>query len=80
MKTIALATAIALVSAAPALAKSGERVQHMRAGHHVMVPHASFAAPDPYGVYINRREIGRAPDANMHSPVQNDYSDQEMGG
>jgi hypothetical protein len=78
MKTIAFATAIALLSAAPALAKSGERVQHMRAGHHVMVPHTSFAAPDPFGV--NRREIGRYPGSNIGSPVQNDYSDQEMGG
>jgi hypothetical protein len=79
MKTIVLAIALALTAAVPALAKSSS-VQHVRASHHVMVPHASFTAPDPYGAYIKRREIGRDPGANIPPPVQNDYSDQEMGG
>jgi len=79
MKTIVLAIALSLAAAAPALAKSSS-VQHVRARHHVMVPHASFTAPDPYGAQIKGWEIGRDPGANMPSPVQNDYSDQEMGG
>jgi len=80
MKTIALATAIALVSVAPAFAKSAEHVQHMRASHHVMVPHASFAAPDPYGVYVDGQEIGRDPDANIRSTLRQEYYDEQSGG
>jgi hypothetical protein len=79
MKTIVLATVLALTAAAPALAKSSS-AQHVHAGHHVLVPHAPFAAPDPYGAHINSREIGRDPGVTIRPPVQNDYSDQEMGG
>jgi len=80
MKTIALATALALIGAAPALAKAEKPVQHVPARHHVMVRHAPFAAPEPVGGHITGRESGRYPGAHMHAPVQNDYSDQEMGG
>jgi hypothetical protein len=79
MKTFVLAIALALTAAAPALATSSS-VHHVRASHHVKVPHASFAAPDPYGAYTKGWEIGRDPGANISPPVQNDYSDQEMGG
>jgi hypothetical protein len=80
MKTIALATAIAVISAAPALAKTGEHVQHVRASHHVMVPHASFAAPDPYGAYVDGQEIGRDPDANIRSTLRDEYYEEQSGG
>ena len=79
MKTIVLATVLALAAAAPASATSSF-VHHVRASHHVKVPHASFAAPDPYGAHTKGWEIDRDPGANIAPPVQNDYSDQEMGG
>jgi hypothetical protein len=79
MKTIVLATVLALSAAAPALAKSSS-VQHVHASHHVMVPQDSFAAPDPYGVYINGEEIGRDPDATIRSTLGQEYLDEEMGG
>jgi hypothetical protein len=79
MKTIVLATVLALTAAAPALAKSSS-VQHVPASHHAMVPQDSFAAPDPYGVYIHGEEIGRDPDANIRSTLGQEYLDEEMGG
>jgi hypothetical protein len=76
MKTIVLAAAIAAVVAGPALAKSPDavqRMQHVRQNHQVMNAHAAVTAPDPYGVYVDGREIGRDPDPNIRSSLQGEY-------
>jgi hypothetical protein len=75
MKTIVLAAAIAAAAiASPALAKSANVTQHVR--HHsqrALDANAAFNAPDPYGVYVDGREIGRDPDANIRSSLRGEY-------
>lgn len=76
MKTIALATAVALISVGPALA----RPAHVRMSHHVPVPHSSLAAPDPYGAYVGGQEVGRDPDPNIRATIRDeDYVEQHGG-
>jgi hypothetical protein len=36
-------------------------------------------APDPYGAYIDGREIGRDPDPNIRSSLQSEYYELQGG-
>jgi hypothetical protein len=73
MKTIVLAAAIAAALAGPALAKPANVMHHTRPSPHAMNEHAAFTVPDPYGVYIDGREVGRDPDANIRSSLRSEY-------
>lgn len=73
MKTLVLAAAIALAAVAPALAKSPKPAHHVHASQHVLNANASIGAPDPIGVYVNGREIGRDPDASIRKALQDGY-------
>ena len=74
MKTIVLAAAIAAAAiASPALAKSAHVTQHVRHSQRVLDANAAFNAPDRYGVYVDGREIGRDPDANIRSSLRDEY-------
>ncbi|MDQ8728541.1 hypothetical protein [Bradyrhizobium sp. LHD-71] len=83
MRAIILAAAIAGALIGPALAKPGEPMRHNRYEHHAMSAHrvmnarAEFAAPDPYGVYIDGQEIGRDPDANIRSSLRSEYYENQ---
>jgi hypothetical protein len=79
MKTIVLATALALALAAPALAKS-PKPMHLRASQHALDANASLRAPDPSGVYINRGEIARDGDAAARSLGRQEYFNEQYGG
>jgi hypothetical protein len=78
MKTIVLATALALAAAAPALAKSSDAMHHVR--HHAANANALVAAPDPIGVYVDGQEVGRDPDANIRATLREEYIDRNSGG
>lgn len=73
MKAIILAAALAAAAAGPALARSGETMQHLRQDHSFRQAHASFTTPDPNGVYLNGREIGADPDPNIRSSLRDEY-------
>jgi hypothetical protein len=79
MKAIVLAAAIAAAVASPALAKSTNVMHHARAHQHVVNEHAALNAPDPYGAYIDGREIGRDPDANIRSSLRSEYYELQGG-
>ena len=79
MKVASLALALAIVTAGPALAKptdvprSGSHDAHVRSAPaqvHVQTP---AAKTDPFGVYMNGREIGRDPDPNIRQELRNEY-------
>ena len=79
MKVASLALALAIVTAGPALAKpidaprSGSHDAHVRSAPaqvHVQTP---AAKTDPFGVYMNGREIGRDPDPNIREELRNEY-------
>lgn len=81
MKTIVLAITLALAASASALARpAGAPMHHTRAIHHAMHAHPQFAAPDPYGVYVDGQEIGRDPDANIRSTLRDEYYQEQSGG
>jgi hypothetical protein len=73
MKSIVLAAAIAASLAGPALAKPANVMHHTRQSPHAMNAHAAFTAPDPYGVYVDGREVGRDPDPNIRSSLRSEY-------
>ena len=79
MKSIVLAAAIAAAVATPALAKSTHVMQHTRPSQHATNTHAALNAPDPYGVYVDGREIGRDPDPNIRSSLQSEYYELQGG-
>jgi hypothetical protein len=79
MKAVSLALAIAIVTAGAALAKptdvtrSGSHDARARSAHaqgHVQTP---AAKTDPFGAYINGKEIGRDPDPNIREELRNEY-------
>jgi hypothetical protein len=78
MKTIVLATALALAASAPALAKSSDAMHHVR--HHAANANAVFAAPDPIGAYVDGQEVGRDPDANVRATLRDEYIERQSGG
>ena len=73
MKTLILATAIALAAAAPAFAKSPKPAHHVHTRQQVLNANASIGGLDPIGVYVNGREIGGDPDANIRKALQDTY-------
>ena len=79
MKVAPLALAIAIVTAGPALAKptdvprSGSHVAHVRSAHGQVHVQAPAAKTDPFGAYVNGREIGRDPDPNIRQELRNEY-------
>jgi hypothetical protein len=73
MKTIVLATALALAVSAPALAKTSDTMHHTRMSHHAMNSQPAFVMPDPAGVYVDGQEIGRDPDANIRATLRDEY-------
>jgi hypothetical protein len=83
MKAIVLAAAIAAAAVSPALAKSAntaqhlQHLQHLRQSQRVLDARAAFMTPDPYGVYVDGREIGRDPDPNVRSSLRNEYYEQQ---
>jgi hypothetical protein len=77
MRTIVLAAAIAAAIASPAFAKSANVTKHVRQSQHVMNANAAFTAPDPYGVYVDGREIGRDPDPNIRASLRGEYYEQQ---
>ena len=79
MKSIVLAAAIAAALASPALAKSTNVVHHARLNQHAMNTHAVVNVPDPYGAYVDGREIGRDPDPNIRSSLQSEYYELQGG-
>ena len=78
MKTIVLATALALAASAPALAKPSDAMHHVR--HHAMSTNPAITAPDPIGVYVDGQEIGRDPDANIRATLHDEYLERNGGG
>src|SRR5262245_18671019 len=72
-KAIVLAAVLAAVAGSPALAKSQHAVHNFRQSNAQLDTSAAVAAPDPYGVYIQGREIGRDPDPNIRSSLRNEY-------
>jgi hypothetical protein len=73
-RIIVLAAVIAAVAGSPALAKSQNAHQQFRQAHaRQLDTRASVAAPDPFGVYVGGREIGRDPDANIRSSLGEEY-------
>ena len=79
MKTIVLATVLALAAAAPALAKTSDNSMHP-VRHHAMSSHAALVAPDPYGAYVDGQEIGRDPDANIRASLRDEYMERNGDG
>jgi hypothetical protein len=72
-KAIVLAAVLAAVAGSPALAKSQKAVHNFRQAHAQVDTRATVAAPDPYGVYVGGKEIGRDPDANIRSSLSEEY-------
>ena len=72
-KAIVLAAVLAAAAVSPALAKSQHAVHNFRQSNAQLDTRAAVAAPDPYGVYIEGREIGRDPDANIRSSLSEEY-------
>ena len=78
MKTIVLATALALAVSAPALAKTSDTTtHHARLSHHAMNSHPAFVMPDPAGVYVDGQEVGRDPDPNIRSTLRDEYYERQ---
>jgi hypothetical protein len=72
-RAIVLAAILAAAVGSPALAKSQKALHNVRQAHAQVDTRASVTAPDPYGVYIDGREIGRDPDANIRSSLRDEY-------
>jgi hypothetical protein len=77
MKTIVLATALALAVSAPALAKPSNTMHHAHTSHHAMNAHSAFVMPDAAGVYVDRQEVGRDPDPNIRSTLRDEYYERQ---
>jgi hypothetical protein len=75
MKTLVLATALAVAIAAPALAKPADSVHHVRRDN-VQAP---VTLQDPNGVYVNGMEVGRDPDPAIRVELGNEYYDSRGG-
>jgi hypothetical protein len=75
MKTraIVLAAILAVAAGSPALAKSQKAVQNFRHSQALIDARAAVAAPDAYGVYVDGKEVGRDPDANIRQSISNEY-------
>ena len=71
-KAIVLAAVLAAVAGSPALAKSQKAVHNFRQSH-AQIDTRATAAPDPYGVYVGGKEIGRDPDASIRSSLSQEY-------
>jgi hypothetical protein len=54
-------------------------MRHARHSHRAMHVHAAVGAPDPSGVFIEGREIGRDPDLNIRSSLRNEYYELQGG-
>jgi hypothetical protein len=73
-KAIVVAAVLAAVAGSPALAKSQKVQQSFRQAHAQQLDtRAAVTAPDPIGVYVGGREIGRDPDANIRSSLSEEY-------
>lgn len=75
MKTLVLATALAVTVAAPALARPADNVHHLRRDH----VQASMTLPNPNGVYVNGVEVARDPDPAIRVELGNEYYDSRGG-
>jgi hypothetical protein len=79
MKVASLALAIAVVTAGAALAKptdvprSGSHDAHARSAHAQVHAQAPAAKTDPFGAYMDGKEIGRDPDPNIREELRNEY-------
>lgn len=79
MKVASLALAIAIVTAGAALAKptdvprSGSHDAHARSAHAQVHAQTPAAKTDPFGAYMNGKEIGRDPDPNIREELRNEY-------
>ena len=72
MKTIVLASALAVLATGSALAATNQTTHQLRHEHRLSDSNA-FAAKDPFGVYIDGREIGRDPDPAIREELYNEY-------
>jgi hypothetical protein len=72
-KAIVLAAVLAAVAGSPALAKSQKAVHNFRQAHAQVDTRAAVTAPDPYGVYVGGKEIGRDPDPAIRSSIADEY-------
>jgi len=72
-RTIVLAAVLAAVAGSPALAKSQKAIHNVRQAHAQVDTRAAVAAPDPYGVYVDGKEIGRDLDPNIRSSLSEEY-------
>lgn len=75
MKTLVLATALAVTVAAPALARPGDHIHRIRRDH-VQV---STMLPASQGVYVNGMEVARDPDPAIRVELSNEYYDSRGG-
>jgi hypothetical protein len=79
MKVASLALAIAIVTTGAALAKptdvprSGSHDAHARSAHAQVHAQNPAAKTDPFGAYMNGKEIGRDPDPNIREELRNEY-------
>jgi len=79
MKSLILATAIALAAVAPAMAKS-PRAMHVHASQHALDANASLRAADPFGASIDRGAIARDGDGAARQLGRQEYFNEMYGG
>lgn len=77
MKAIILATAIAVVFAGTAHAKSNVVAGNTLRKSQFRNSNASAVTRDPIGVYIDGKEIGRDPDPNVREELKSEYFVQQ---
>jgi hypothetical protein len=72
MKTIVLASVVAVLATGSASAATNHTAHHPRHEHRLSDSNA-FMSRDPLGVYIDGREIGRDPDPAIREELYNEY-------
>jgi hypothetical protein len=72
MKTIVLASALAVLATGSAFAATTHTTHHLRHERRLSDSNASVTR-DPMGVYVNGREIGRDPDPAIRDELYNEY-------
>jgi hypothetical protein len=71
MKTIVLAAALAVLASGSVLAATNHPMHHRHESR--LSDSNASTARDPFGVYIDGREIGRDPDPAIREELHNEY-------